>query len=143
MNMRNSKIHVQIQNPESGGVLLGFSQNKFKRESTQITTKNCSTWAYVVIQRVYLSTNQSPTPLKESTNHKTLKVLHKFTREGKGRTQEPKDSKKSARHQLRLKPTKSYGWNRPPFLGLSGEAYKSQTQRFKALWISIYNTRAV
>jgi hypothetical protein len=57
MNASNSKIYAQIQNPGSGGVLLGFSQNELEGESSRITAKNCTTWAYVVIQRVYVSTN--------------------------------------------------------------------------------------
>jgi hypothetical protein len=55
------KIEVQMRNPESDGVLLGFSQNELKWESTWITTKNGTVRAYVVIQRAYLHPNQSPT----------------------------------------------------------------------------------
>jgi hypothetical protein len=42
------------------GFYWAFS-NELKTESTQIMTKNCTTCAYAVIQRVYLPTNQSPT----------------------------------------------------------------------------------
>jgi hypothetical protein len=46
---------------ESDGVLLGFSQNKLKRDLTRIKTKNCTVMVYIVIQRVHLHPNQSPT----------------------------------------------------------------------------------
>jgi hypothetical protein len=42
-------------------ILLGFSQNKLKQNSTRVTTKNCTLRVYAVIQRVYLYTSQSPT----------------------------------------------------------------------------------
>jgi hypothetical protein len=48
MNPNKQEIKLQIGNPEKDGVLMGFSQNKLKQESTQITTKNCSVRAYVV-----------------------------------------------------------------------------------------------
>jgi hypothetical protein len=41
--------------------------------------------AYLAIQRVYLSTQQSP---NESPKLKNSMVLHKTTNRGKGRTQE-------------------------------------------------------
>jgi hypothetical protein len=44
-----------MQNPDSDGVLLGFSQTN----STRITAKNYTTYVYAVIQRVYLPINQS------------------------------------------------------------------------------------
>jgi hypothetical protein len=43
------------------GVLMGFSQNKLKENSTRITTKNCTVRVCAVIQRVYFSTNQPQT----------------------------------------------------------------------------------
>jgi hypothetical protein len=57
MNLDKPKIEARIRKPESDGVLLGFSQNKLKRESTWITTKNCTIRAYAMIQRVYLHPN--------------------------------------------------------------------------------------
>jgi hypothetical protein len=57
-------------------VLVGVSQNKLNENSTRITTKNCTVRVFAVIQRVYLSTNQSlrasiPKELKgASQNHK-------------------------------------------------------------------------
>jgi hypothetical protein len=42
MNPNKQEIKSQIENPEKDGVLMGFSQNKLKRELTRITTKNCS-----------------------------------------------------------------------------------------------------
>jgi hypothetical protein len=45
---------------------VGVFSNKLKTRSTQIMTKNCTKRAYAVIQRIYLSTNQSPkTPTKQ------------------------------------------------------------------------------
>jgi hypothetical protein len=71
-----TKIKVQIRSLENDGVLLGFSQNKLKRESTQIATKNCTMRAHTVIKRVYLHSNQSlTTPMSQELegspqNHK-------------------------------------------------------------------------
>jgi hypothetical protein len=95
MNPSKTKIEAQIRNLESDGVLLGFSQNKLKENSTRITTKNCIMRAYAVIQIVYLHTNQTPiAPISENSM-----VLHKTTREGKGRSQEQKTSEIPARVQ--------------------------------------------
>jgi hypothetical protein len=81
------KIEARIKNPERARVLLGFSQSELKENSTRITTKNYTVRAYTLIQRVYLLTNQSKTTPKNS------KVLHKSTREGKGRTRDWNNSK--------------------------------------------------
>jgi hypothetical protein len=63
MNTSNSKIHAQIQNPNCDWGFIGVFLNELKTELTWITTKNCTTWAYAMIQRVYLPTNQCPTSL--------------------------------------------------------------------------------
>jgi hypothetical protein len=40
---------------------VGAVSNEFKTRSTRITAKNCSNWVYAVIQRVYLTSHNSPT----------------------------------------------------------------------------------
>jgi hypothetical protein len=76
------------QKPESDVVLLGFSQNKLKGNSTRITTKNITVRAYTVIQRVFLHANKP----QQHPYQKNSKVLHKSTREEEGRNQEHKTS---------------------------------------------------
>jgi hypothetical protein len=46
INPNKPKIEAHIRKPESDRVLLGFSQNELKRESTLNTTKNCTVRAY-------------------------------------------------------------------------------------------------
>lgn len=56
-HQNKSKLESQIRFLEKVRV---FS-NEHKTTSTWIMTKNCTKRAHVVIQRVYLCTNQSPT----------------------------------------------------------------------------------
>jgi hypothetical protein len=87
MNPNKPKIEAQIRNPENDGVLLGFSQNKLKRESSQITTKSYIIRAYKVIQRVYLYPNQSPTtPMSQEL--KGSPQIHKRRKRENPRTQD-------------------------------------------------------
>jgi hypothetical protein len=56
-NPSKTKLYAQIRFPEKDGV---FS-NERKLRSTRIKIKNCTNMAYAVIQRVYLSTQQTQT----------------------------------------------------------------------------------
>jgi hypothetical protein len=83
MNPNKQEIKSHIENPEKDRVLMGFSQNELKRESTQITTKNCSVRAYAMIQTVYLHQNQT------QTNTHVTRIQSFFTNpqvKGKGET---------------------------------------------------------
>jgi hypothetical protein len=80
------KIEAQIRKPEGDGVLLGFSQNKLKQESTWITTKNYTVTEYEVIQIVYLHPNKSPIdPMSQELEGSPQ--IHKRRRREKPRTQ--------------------------------------------------------
>jgi hypothetical protein len=81
-------------------ILLGFSQNKLKQNSTRVTTKNCTLRVYAVIQRVYLYTSQSPTaPISKEL--KGSPQNHKRREREKPRTQAFKNSSKGAKLKLR------------------------------------------
>jgi hypothetical protein len=85
MDPDKPKIEAWIRKPENDGVLLGFSQNELKRESSQITTKSYTIRAYEVIQRVYLYPNQSPTtPMLQEL--KGSPQIHKRRKREKPRT---------------------------------------------------------
>jgi hypothetical protein len=43
------------QESREGWGFVGVFLNELKTRSTRITTRNCSYWEYVVIQRVYLT----------------------------------------------------------------------------------------
>jgi hypothetical protein len=62
---------------------------EFKLSYSQTMTKNCDNWVYAVIQKVQHTTNQSQT----KSLHKNSMVLHKITKQEKGRTQEQSDTK--------------------------------------------------
>jgi hypothetical protein len=81
MPRKFSNFTDHIRKPERDGVLLGFSQNALKWESTRITAKNCTIRAYAMIQRVHLHPNQSPTVLMSQE----LEGLPQIIREGERR----------------------------------------------------------
>jgi hypothetical protein len=77
---------------------MGFSQNKLKDNSSRITTKNCTVRAYAMIQRVYLSPNQSPTT-SISKELKGSPQNHKIMEREKPKTQ---DFRNPARVQTKI-----------------------------------------
>ena len=106
----------QIWKYEQNGVLLGFSQNELKENSTRITTKNCTVRAYAVIQRVYLYTNQSPTtPISKELEGSPQN--HKRGEREKPRTQELQKFQQG--YKLRFEAKEPCGPDWRPFLGLN------------------------
>jgi hypothetical protein len=92
---------------------MGFSQNELKEESTQIMTKNCTVWAYTVIQRVYLLTNQSPTaPIS-----KKLEGSQQILKRRKVKNSRTQDFNNSAREQTEIEANQNL-WDELVTLGL-------------------------
>jgi hypothetical protein len=100
---------------------------ELKTRSTRITTKNCTKMVYVVIQRLYLSTNQSST----APTTQELEGSSKSTKRRKVRTQEQNRLKISVKTKLsetsRANPMD--GSYHPSF-GSSSEDYKHR-RKFK------------
>jgi hypothetical protein len=98
MYPNKQEIKLQIKNPEMDGVLMGFSQNELKENSTRITTKNTTVRAYAVIERVY-----SP---QINPNSIHIKITQRFSTKpqdkGEGETKNHKTSEIPARVQTEI-----------------------------------------
>jgi hypothetical protein len=108
--------------------VCGVFSNELKMRSTRTTTKNCTNWAYAVIQRVYLTTQQSPVaPTTQELDGSST------TRENEGRQTQIKNciiSKPSTRFEPTL-------WIDLTTLSSNKELMITGTQmKTKHLWIS-------